>query len=96
MITGIANPKPLIQFLKEAKFDFIHLKFPDHYSFGPDDVVKINEKKGKGMVMTTEKDFTRLEPILGIENLYYLPIEMSFINSEEQKHFNQLIRKQID
>ncbi|MEK9612949.1 MAG: tetraacyldisaccharide 4'-kinase [Flavobacteriaceae bacterium] len=96
LVTGIANSMPLVKFLKGLKYDFTHLKFSDHHSFSPDDRMKIKERIGKGMILTTEKDFTRLEPLLGKKNIYYLPIEMGFVNSEDQKHFDQFIQKQME
>lgn len=41
LITGIANPKPLLQHLSKFSQRVKHLKFRDHHSFTDDDIKKI-------------------------------------------------------
>jgi len=66
LVTGIENPKPLASFLESRFVDFISMAFGDHHSFSPSDIdliestVKENEVSG---IITTAKDFTRLEPL---------------------------------
>ncbi len=71
LITGIANPKPLLKFLKEHQKTYQHHAYPDHYHFSEKDIeqFKIFDKP----ILTTEKDYVRLKDS-GIEQLYYLPI----------------------
>ncbi|MCC5915983.1 MAG: tetraacyldisaccharide 4'-kinase [Cryomorphaceae bacterium] len=57
LVTGIANASPLLSHLEENGVDFIHLEFPDHHKFTPNDVDKI---KKNPVVLTTEKDWIRL------------------------------------
>lgn len=33
LVTGIANPTPLVKFLEEKGFEFTHINFPDHHHF---------------------------------------------------------------
>jgi len=93
LVTGIADPKPLVAFLKEKKLLFKHLNFPDHHNFSSSDIERIQKIRKNGIVVTTEKDFTRLSPLMNSLDLYYLPITMEFINSEEQILFDQTIQK---
>jgi tetraacyldisaccharide 4'-kinase len=81
LVTGIAKPTPLLQFLEDKKIRFTHLDYPDHYDFQPKDVEKIQNvfealPQSNKLILTTEKDFTRLSGRL--ESLYYLGIEASF------------------
>lgn len=80
LVTGIASPKPLIDFLKSKKLKFDHLEFPDHHHFSDTEIHKINKS---GMVITTEKDYMRLKGRLPEQKLFYLPIEVDFIEKEE-------------
>jgi tetraacyldisaccharide 4'-kinase len=65
LVTGIANPIPLLEHLRE-KFDVELMQFPDHHAFSMDDIHKIHKKfdtfasKNK-VIVTTEKDFMRLQ-----------------------------------
>ncbi|MGB0933906.1 MAG: tetraacyldisaccharide 4'-kinase [Lishizhenia sp.] len=64
LVTGIANPKPLVEQL-EKSFEIDLVSFSDHHQFTPTDISEIHrifdifahEKKA---IVTTEKDFMRL------------------------------------
>ena len=73
LITGIANPKPMLEFLKKQDKTFEHLAYPDHHNFSPVELSKINALEKP--ILTTEKDFMRLSGKINQE-LYYLPIEV--------------------
>lgn len=75
LVTGIANPAPLTNFLKEKGFTFEHLKFNDHHFFTEKE---IDELKKKALVVTTEKDFMRLEK--DVPGCFYIGIAPFFIN----------------
>lgn len=92
LVTGIANPGPLKQFLTIQKVDFVHLKFPDHHHFTVTDKAKIVDKLAentnqKKLILTTEKDFVR--SFYGDENVFYLSIEVVFL--QQSKEFNKEI-----
>lgn len=64
LVTGIANPKPLQNYLSEIA-NVKLLEFNDHYDFSHKDIVEIHELfdtfAGEDVVIvTTEKDFQRL------------------------------------
>ena len=88
LVTGIANPDPLVNFLEENALSFEHLKYPDHHRFSKKELLMLKQKK---CIVTTEKDYVRLYPEL--TNLYYIPVKTSFIAGE--KVFNALIRGAI-
>ena len=86
LVTGIANAKPLVDFLKSKHLKFNHIEYPDHYSFKPSDVEMLSKK---GLIITTEKDYVRLSHHEILEpNLYYLPIEVLVDRPEA---FNSII-----
>ncbi|MFB9054479.1 tetraacyldisaccharide 4'-kinase [Formosa undariae] len=91
LITGIANPKPLVNFLTEKGLEFEHLNFKDHHDFTPEE---LDAFKQKAFIITTEKDFMRLNqfPFLD-ENLFYLSIEAVL---DSPKDFNDSITDFID
>lgn len=74
LVTGIANPKPLVAYLKAIGLKFEHLKYKDHHDFTESDLMHL---KTKPLIITTEKDMVRLQSHFpNQEALYYLPIEM--------------------
>jgi tetraacyldisaccharide 4'-kinase len=86
LVTGIANSKPLVEFLQFEGLKFEHLNFKDHHEFSEKEIEYL---KKKGVIVTTEKDFMRLEPYFKNANsLYYLPIEIELDNP---KKFDSLI-----
>jgi len=92
LITGIANPTPLLQYLNDQQLQYTHLKYADHYHFSESDITTIKQKAGNKRILTTEKDFMRLQGSL--EHLYYLPIQVQFL-ADEQK-FQQKVGKFLE
>ncbi len=93
LITGIANPKPLVSFLNDRTIKFKHLKYPDHYNFSEKDIKEINQLQvNNKLLLTTEKDYVRLYP--KIKNLYYISIETKFLNHKYD--FDTLINKYVE
>ena len=97
LVTGIASPKSLLQFLDSKSINYIHLNFPDHHNFSESDLSKIRTTfssltSKEKIILTTEKDYMRLENRL--DELYYLPIENKFLNRE--KEFNTTIMQHIN
>ena len=96
LLTGIANPNPLIEELKKYAEILKHKEFPDHYAFKNDDieqfisVFKASIKKDK-IIITTEKDSKRLRAT-GFKDLpvYYLPIEVELFEKDKIT-FDELI-----
>ena len=80
LVTGIANPKPLIDFLNEKKLQFKHKKYPDHHRFSSSEIEALKKVE---IILTTEKDFVRLQPKLQKYALYYLPIKIEIVHKQE-------------
>ncbi len=74
LVTGIANPEPLVAYLEKSRLVFEHLRFKDHHSFTENELRQLRKKE---YLLTTEKDYVRLKGKVG--NLYYLPIKHRFL-----------------
>ena len=86
LVTGIANPKPLVNYLNTLGADFEHLKFPDHHGFSKKEVELLAQKD---RILTTEKDYMRLMTEERLkQKLFYLPIQVEF---DRQKDFEDLV-----
>jgi tetraacyldisaccharide 4'-kinase len=58
LVTGIADPEPLINYLNNMGLDFEHLRYNDHHTFSKREIEHL---KSKELILTTEKDFVRLQ-----------------------------------
>jgi tetraacyldisaccharide 4'-kinase len=100
LITGIANPQPLKEYLQKKFEEIIHLSFPDHYNFNEKDLLRIYSayndlKSTTRYLFTTEKDAVRLREFTNIAEpirsaFFYIPIEIYFLN-EDKDEFDNLI-----
>ncbi len=94
LVTGIADPAPMVKYLSGVAAGVKHISFPDHHRFREKDIDAIckafdaidNEDK---IVVTTEKDGVRLKEITNIADnvrdaLYYLPVSVEFIENEDE------------
>lgn len=88
LVSGIANPAPLVAYLKSLGLSFEHLTFPDHHNFTEAELQKI---AALPFVLTTEKDFMRLKGSLKRERLFYLPMQMTFLSPEESSDFDRAV-----
>ena len=93
LITGIANPKPLLSFLDKNQVSYKHFNYPDHHHFSAKELkatmYKFDEiKSNKKILLTTEKDYIRLQGSLS--NLYFIEIETSFLANGKDIFNNQI------
>jgi len=89
LVTGIANPDPLVEYLHSKELNFKHLSFPDHHQFSDEDLSIISKES---IILTTEKDFVRLSESHALKDtdVWYLPIE--FVLDQPEK-FEDLVLK---
>jgi tetraacyldisaccharide 4'-kinase len=85
----------LVKYFKTKGLIFTHLKFSDHHYFSANDLEKINKTRKNSKIITTEKDFTRLASLIEKESLFYIPIEMEFLNLEMEIKFMDYLKKKI-
>ncbi|MEH6408743.1 MAG: tetraacyldisaccharide 4'-kinase, partial [Leeuwenhoekiella sp.] len=86
LITGIAKPEPLIKYLEERFINFKHIKYADHHNFTSSEVKELDKLE---CILTTEKDYVRLKPLLKAAKIYYLPIKIGFL--DQKIEFNNQI-----
>ncbi len=104
LLTGIANPQPLKDKLLKTTRSVVSAEFPDHYSFTLEDMEKVAGQfeamtEAKKIIVTTEKDTFRILELENLPdvialNLYYIPIEVRFINQTEND-FDKKIMKYV-
>jgi len=92
LVTGIANPQPLKNYL-EKTFTVSHIEFSDHHEFTTEEIKKIHKKfdtfePTKTIIITTEKDFMRLESSEIYQEIksypwFIQPIELSIDHETE-------------
>jgi tetraacyldisaccharide 4'-kinase len=91
LIAGIAKPKLFFDFLKNETDEM--LVFPDHHQFSKQDCEQILAKANGRKIITTEKDFVRLNGLLPNAQLYYLPIKAVFLNTNFDKAIEDYVGK---
>ncbi|MGV8877594.1 MAG: tetraacyldisaccharide 4'-kinase [Sphingobacteriaceae bacterium] len=104
ILTGIANPDPLLKEIGRSTAHIIHHNYPDHHQFSLKNITKLVREftalpSWKKMIITTEKDAQRLRDKLLFNDLrsmpvWVLPITIEFLN-EEGDHFDQLIENYV-
>ena len=102
LLTGIANPAPIVNDLKPRVSELQLMQFPDHHIFSDKDMNALQKKfnsfaPGTGMIVTTEKDLQRLKQNelkewLDVLPFSCLPITVSIDNEPE---FNKLIESYV-
>ncbi len=77
LVTGIANARPLVAYLKERGLQFEHLHFGDHHNFSSRELDTIANYP---LVLTTEKDYWRMGRVL--PNVYYIAVAHRFLGND--------------
>jgi len=96
VVTGIAQPQRIYQYLKDKKAVLETIEFPDHHFFTISDMATIRKKFRKSdsqIIVTTEKDAMRLESFtkeLTEIPIFYIPIEIVFTDGR-QEEFNKIV-----
>ena len=96
LVSGIANPNPLIVKLQQNGHKIALMQFADHHNYTKSDINAIlkqynQDNSAKKLILTTEKDATKLRRLLNQNNIiyfYYIPIDISIDK-------NNIFNKQI-
>ena len=104
VLSGIANPKPLVRYLKGFKAKVKVKVYPDHHNFSRRDLENItrrfNELEGeRKFIVTTEKDAVRLvnNPYFPHElknSIFSQPIEVKF-DPKNTERFDLELQKML-
>ena len=87
LLAGIAKPKPFFDYLQTDKDEV--MTFSDHHHFSESDILNIKSQAIDKIIVTTEKDFVRLNSEILRKQLYYMPIKSKLISKQDD--FNQLV-----
>lgn len=104
LLTGIANPIPLVNKLKNSAKQVIHHNYPDHHPYTLKNIIKLADEFNactaqKKLLITTEKDAQRL----GEQALYNMvkqlnilvqPIQTEFLDNGGPK-FDEIIKNYV-
>lgn len=81
LVTGIADPEPLVRYVRAVWGEVKHMAFPDHHAFTTADIAKLAgafatfaRPENEGLIVTTEKDAVRLLPMIKGSALEQVPI----------------------
>ena len=100
LLTGIASPQQIEHDLAPYTSHLTPLTFPDHHQFRQKDIQLINDTfaamPSPKCIITTEKDTTRLLTAQGLSdevrnNLFMLPVRISFMQDQEEVFNNYII-----
>ncbi|WP_425635742.1 tetraacyldisaccharide 4'-kinase [Algoriphagus yeomjeoni] len=104
LLTGLANDRPLVEFVRE-KYELLEvMRYPDHHDYSQADFDKIQAmfkqlESQNPVVLTTEKDAVKVKssaPKGFLEEIpiFVLPIEMSF-SADDELTLVQLIQQKV-
>jgi len=91
LVAGIAKPKPFFEYLKGHSDDCI--AYPDHHDFTDKELAELRELSKHKIIITTEKDYMRLNGKLPADRLFYLPIKTRFLAGADD--FNKTIMNYV-
>lgn len=97
-VTGIAHPEPMLAELRQYT-KVQHLAFSDHHDFTASDIARIKEtfaalSGSNNLIVTTEKDATRLRGKIDGLPVRILPVTVAF-HKENDKDFDSLIESSV-
>ncbi len=101
LLTGIANPLPLVSYLQQHTQLIFHHNYPDHYRFSVQNILLLVSAFNKNpsqdkIIITTEKDAQRLldntlkELLLNLP-VYYLPVKIALTDEDRITFDNKII-----
>ncbi|MBW4888849.1 tetraacyldisaccharide 4'-kinase [Mucilaginibacter sp. HMF5004] len=103
LLTGIANPVPLLKHLQNGAKAVIHHNYPDHHRFTLKNIAKLADEfdactAQKKLIITTEKDAQRLReqvllPTVEKLNILVLPIAVKFLDRQQQ--FDEIVKDYV-
>lgn len=102
LVTGIANPSLIVNYLEQYSGDIRKMNFDDHHDFSKRDIYRIEQRfnsieQAHKLIIITEKDAARLlhnkyVPDILKKHIFVLSIQVNILNNEE----NTLIKKITD
>ncbi len=103
LFSGIANDKPLRNYLSGNYKIVRHFDFPDHHKFTKADISTLHNAARvfpTSVLMTTEKDCQRIRDCKKIpdnlkQRMFYAPIKVNFFSEEEHEAFTSTLNSYL-
>jgi tetraacyldisaccharide 4'-kinase len=105
LLTGIANPSPLYEHLRQRFHSIKHVRFPDHHNYSESDIQHIRESYfsknvDQPFLLTTEKDWMRLQTerlkkSVSLLPVFILPIEVGFVFEDDRQEFINILKHHV-
>ncbi|MBR4135169.1 MAG: tetraacyldisaccharide 4'-kinase [Bacteroidales bacterium] len=99
LVTGIGHSQPLVDYLSEHYTVVDHVEYPDHHRYTSSELHLLHEhlSQPNQVIMTTEKDWMRMQDEVLKKNvsslpIFIIPISVQFLFEEERLLFNQIIQ----
>jgi tetraacyldisaccharide 4'-kinase len=101
LVTGIANPRPFMAFLQDTLVLGDTVLFPDHHTFGKDDLGLVRDRfdrmnGSEKYIFVTAKDAVKIRELEVPEEirqvLYLIPVHAEFIGKGERSFLDRLHR----
>tara|TARA_X000000950_G_scaffold57276_1_gene68970 strand:+ start:25043 stop:26077 length:1035 start_codon:yes stop_codon:yes gene_type:complete len=92
LVTGIADNTLLVRELKMKGLNFKTIDYKDHFTYTKKDTNKIFSLSDGNLILTTEKDYYKLQENMNSDLLFYVKINIQF-NEEDSRLLKTLILK---
>ena len=92
LVTGIADNALLVRELKTKGLVFKTINYKDHFTYTRKHINKINSLSDGNLILTTEKDYYKLQDHMNSDLLFYVKINIHF-SQEDSKLFKSYILK---
>lgn len=105
LLSGIARPQPLKEYLDSCYHCVQHIQYQDHHRYTVSEIAqlrhRVEEHSDKPrVVFTTEKDWMRLQAEelqkdVSLLPVFIVPIEVDFLTENEKVEFNHIIEDYV-
>lgn len=92
LVTGIAEPKPLEQYVESFGNKVKTKSYPDHYSYSEADVKELSALSSDYKIVTTEKDVYKLAEILPQTKIFVIPIMPKILFGKQEEFNAEILR----
>ena len=93
LVTGIADNTQLVRELRMKGLIFKTITYKDHFTYSKKDIDKISSFSDGNLILTTEKDYYKIQDQMNSDLLFYVKINIHF-NEEDSELFKSLLIKQ--
>lgn len=102
LLTGIANPQPMQQYIEEYSHNIMTYNYPDHHYYTQQEINQVADDahRHQSVIITTQKDAARLRAMNLTpdfrNNCYVLPLRIALQPPHDTIAFDQLIGNHVN